>query len=48
MNENGEDNYKINFINNNNEVEDNSKKRDRYNSWSILDVLQKKNILDEK
>ena len=48
MNENGEDNYKINFINNNNYVENNNKKRDRYNSWSILDVLQKKNILDEK
>ena len=41
INENVEDNYKIN-------IEENEKKRDRYNSWSILDVLQKKNKLDEK
>ena len=49
INENIEDNYKINFVNNN--IEDNNnnnKKRDRYNSWSILDVLQRKNKLDEK
>ena len=44
INENNEDNFKINFVNS----EDNNKKRDRYNSWSILDVLQRKNKLDEK
>ena len=42
INDTNEDEYKINIINNNNE-EDNNKKRDRYNSWSILDILQKKN-----
>ena len=42
INENVEDN----FVNNN--IEDNSnKKNGRYNSWSILDVLQMKNKLDE-
>ena len=44
INENLEDNYKINFVEN----DENNKKRDRYNSWTILDVLQKKNKLDEK
>jgi len=46
INENIENNFKIDFVNNN--IEDNNKKRDRYNSWSILDVLQKKNELDKK
>ena len=45
INETNEDNFKINITNN---EEENNKKRDRYNSWSILDILQKKNHLDKK
>ena len=44
INENAEIKFEIN-INNTDEI---NKKRDRYNSWSILEVLQKKNKLDEK
>ena len=49
INDNNEDNFKINFVNNNNnnKLDDCNKKRDRYYSWSILDVLQNKNKLDE-
>ena len=42
-----EDEFKINILDNNhNENDYNNKKRDRYNSWSILDILQKKNKLE--
>ena len=44
INDNIDDNFNIN----NNSDNDNNKKRDRYNSWSILDVLQKKNKLTDK
>ena len=44
INENEEIKFEIN-VDNNNEI---NKKRDRYNSWSILEILQKKNKLDEK
>ena len=44
INENEEIKFEIN-VDNKNEI---NKKRDRYNSWSILEVLQKKNKLDEK
>ena len=49
INDNTEDNFKINFVSNNinNKLDDCNKKRDRYYSWSILDVLQNKNKLDE-
>ena len=44
INENEEIKFEIN-VDNKNEI---NKKRDRYNSWSILEILQKKNKLDEK
>ena len=47
INDNNEDNFKINFVNNNNKLDECDKKRDRYYSWSILDVLQNKNKFDE-
>ena len=50
INDNTEDNFKINFVNNNNnnnKLDEFNKKRDRYYSWSILDVLQNKNKFDE-
>lgn len=47
INENTEDNFKNEFVNNK-EEECNGNKRDRYYSWSILDVLQQKNKQDKK
>ena len=47
LNDSINENIEDNFVNNN--IEDNSnKKNGRYNSWSILDVLQMKNKLEEK
>lgn len=43
INENEEIKFEMNV--DNNEI---NKKRDRYNSWSILEVLQKKNKMDKK
>ena len=45
INDNDGIKFELNLDNNNNEI---NKKRDRYNSWSILEILQKKNKLDEK
>ena len=50
INENDEIKFELNLDdkdnkNNNDEI---NKKRERYNSWSILEILQKKNKLDEK
>ena len=45
INDNNDNEHKINIINDFDE-DDNKKKRDRYNSWSILDILQKKNKME--
>ena len=47
INENDEIKFEINLDKNNNNEDEINKKRDRYNSWSILEILQKKNKLDE-
>ena len=44
-----EDEFQINILNNDNNFDkdnNNNNKRERYNSWSILDILQKKNKLE--
>ena len=50
INENDEIKFELNLDDkdNKNNKDEINKKRERYNSWSILEILQKKNKLDEK